>query len=119
MSGLNFDIFQAPEIRDLLKTKAHLLRAGLSADHVVIETFSQIVAVYRRRVGLETFLSQMLGEIATTPIQDCQLYRASGEPVDTHGAHGQPVQRFIARGFSDRSLLAGLRVVAGGQERYL
>ena len=117
MSNLNFDVFQAPEIRDLLKTKAHLLRAGLPADHVVIETFSQIVAVYRRRVGLATYLSQMLDNLANVPVGECTLYTAENERIDcdSYGDKIQPIQKFLGR-FRGR---LPFKIIAKGQEKYL
>jgi hypothetical protein len=103
---VDFSIFGAKEIRDVLKSKAHCLRAGFPPDHVIITTFNEIRDHYILRVGLPTYLSQMLGDVATVPMQYCQFYAEDGRPVkiDLNGNHYQPVQRFIAKRFGKDNL---------------
>jgi hypothetical protein len=104
--NVDFSIFGAREIRDVLKNKAHCLRAGFPPDHIIIITFNEIRDHYLLRVGLPTYLSQMLGELATAPMRDCSLYaddcRRIG--INLNGSHNQPVQRFIARQFGVENL---------------
>jgi hypothetical protein len=104
--SVDFGIFRAREIRDVLKNKAHCLRAGFSPDHIIITTFDEIRDHYILRVGLPTYLSQMLGELATVPVQYCQFYAEDGRPIEIHlnGSHNQPVQRFIAKCFGKENL---------------
>ena len=98
--------FGAKEIRDILKSKAHCLQAGFSPDDVIIKTLNEIRADYIREVGLLTYLSQMLGPLATTPMRYCALYGEDGRRVGSYsnGQHNQPVQRFIARHFRVETL---------------
>jgi hypothetical protein len=104
--SVDFSIFGAKEIRDVLKNKAHCLRAGFPPNHIIIQTFDEIRDHYILRVGLRTYLSQMLGEVATVPMQYCKLYTASSRCIELslNGNHNQPVQRFIAKQFGRDSL---------------
>jgi hypothetical protein len=99
--AVDFSVFGAKEIRDVLKNKAHCLRAGFPLDHIIIKTLDEIRDHYIVRVGLPTYLSQMLGELATVPIQYCRLYTEDSQRIEIslNGSHKQPVQRFIARWF--------------------
>jgi hypothetical protein len=98
-SRLDFDVFGAKEIRDVLKSRAHCLRAGFSAHHLIIATLNEIRDHYILKVGLPTYLSQMLGEVAKAPIQYCTLYDPSDQPLqlELNHNHAQPLQRFIAQ----------------------
>jgi hypothetical protein len=104
--SVDFSIFGAKEIRDVLKNKAHCLRAGFPPDHLIIQTFDEIRDHYILRVGLRTYLSQMLGEVATVPMQYCKLYTESCRCIalSLNGDHNQPVQRFIAKHFERDNL---------------
>ena len=104
--GVDFSIFGAKEIRDVLKNKAHCLRAGFPPDHIIITTFNEIRDHYILRVGLPTYLSQMLGDLATVPMQYCQLYAENCRRIEVNlnGSHNQPVQRFIAKRFGKDNL---------------
>ena len=104
--GVDFSIFGAKELRDVLKNKAHCLRAGFPPDHIIIATFNEIRDHYILRVGLRTYLSQMLGEVATAPMQYCKLYTEDCRCVEINlnGSHNQPVQRFIAKQFGKDNL---------------
>ncbi|NIP26584.1 MAG: hypothetical protein GWN55_06510 [Phycisphaerae bacterium] len=90
--------FGAKEIRDILKSKAHCLQAGFPPDHVLIKTFNEIRDGYISEVGLPTYLSQMLGPLATVEMRYCALYNEDGRRLEFHlnGRHNQSVQRFIA-----------------------
>ena len=98
--------FKAKEIRDILKSKAYCLRAGFSANDMIIETLNEIRLEYIKYVGLSTYLSQMLGPLATVETQHCTLYSENGERLKLHanGIYGYSIQRFIARYFQPDSL---------------
>lgn len=94
-------IFGTREIRDILKCRSHCLYAGFPPNHVLITTLTEIKDAYLLRVGLNTYLSQMLGDIAASPICACQLYNLDGTRLKVNFAHrpDQPVQRFISDNF--------------------
>ncbi|GAB4540543.1 MAG: hypothetical protein Kow0063_30460 [Anaerolineae bacterium] len=103
---MDFSVFGAREIRDVLKNKAHCLRAGFPPDHIIITTLNEIRDHYLLRVGLPTYLSQMLGDLATAPMRNCSLYTEDCRRIviNLNGSHNQPVQRFIARRFGAKNL---------------
>lgn len=105
-AGVDFEVFGAREIRDVLKSKAHCLRAGFSSTHIIILTLNEIRDHYILKVGLPTYLSQMLGELATVPIQNCSLYDEAGHhlEVNLNGTHHQPLQKFINRHYGAKKL---------------
>jgi hypothetical protein len=113
--SVDFGTFGAKEIRDVLKNKAHCLRAGFPPDHVIIATFDEIRDHYLLRVGMRTYLSQMLGELAIVPIRDCTLYAEDGHRIliTLNGNHNQPVQRFIAKQFGIDTLPFRVEVCKG------
>lgn len=90
----------ASQIRDLLKTRSHCLMAGFSPDHPLIRALDKLRNEYITMVGLPTYLSQMLGPLATASIGECTLYdgRDRALPLDCHNPR-QPVQRFIREQF--------------------
>jgi len=98
--------FQASEIRDLLKSKAHCLRAGFSANDIIIQTLNDIRDHYLKQVGLSTYLSQMLGPLAVIPMAHCQLFQEDGSQLTLclNGRHTQPVNRFLAKQFRGEQL---------------
>ena len=98
--------FRAKEIRDILRSKAHCLHAGFSPDDIIIITLNEIRDDYIRRVGLTTYLSQMLGNLSIVEMQYCTLYQENGQPVKIHlnGRYNQSVQRFIAKNFRPNQL---------------
>lgn len=98
---LDLDVFGAKEVRDVLKSRAHCLRAGFSIQHMIIATLNEIRNHYILKVGLPTYLSQMLGEIAKAPIEDCLLYDSNDQPIALDLNHNpkQSLQRFIAQRF--------------------
>ncbi|NJN97625.1 MAG: hypothetical protein HC875_27875 [Anaerolineales bacterium] len=63
--AVDLDVFGTKEIRDVLKSRAHCLRAGFPSNHIIIVTLNEIRNHYILKVGLPTYLSQMLGELAT------------------------------------------------------
>lgn len=69
------------------------------------------------RVGLPTYLSQMLGEVATAPIQHCILYAEDRRRIEVNlaGNYGQPVQRFIAKRFGQENLPFKVEVRRGSK----
>lgn len=97
---LDFSIFKAREIRDILKSKAHCLQAGFSPNHAIIVTLNEIRNHYLLNVGLPTYLSQMLGEVGQVQIRYCNLYSENGHRLELqpNNPH-QPLQRFIREHF--------------------
>lgn len=112
---LNLDLLTTADVRDVLKCKAHLLRVGIPPDFVAVETLTVIINHYRERVGLKTYLSQMLGELAETPVSECALYWMNGERIKLTGS--RPLQRFIWRAFPDGILPFMVKV--GEETKYL
>lgn len=111
---MNFEILDTPAIRDILKVKAHLLKIGLEPDSAAVDTLTIIATQYRYRIGTETYLSQMLGELSTTPVNGCEIFWTNGEKVMIRGK--QQVQKYLLR-FDDE---LPFRVIGpDGQERYL
>ena len=103
---MDLSVFKAREIRNIIKSKAHCLRAGFPSDHMIISVFDEIRGDYVKRVGLATYLSQMLGNLASFPIQNCRFFDEGGRPIEIHlrGDGQQPVQRFVARQFGRKNL---------------
>jgi len=103
---VDLSVFKAREIRNILKSKAHCLRAGFSSDHMILSVLDEIRDDYVKRVGVATYLSQMLGDLANVPVQDCAFFDESGQPIEVHlnGNGQQPVQRFVARQFGRKNL---------------
>ncbi len=116
-------IFGAKEIRDILKSRSHCLHAGFSPSHVLITTMNEIKDAYLLRVGLNTYLSQMLGDIATNPICACQLYNLDGTRLEVNFVYrpDQSVQRFISDNFLWDEIPARVEVTKAGklEVRYL
>lgn len=109
---VDLSVFQAQEIRNILKSKAHCLQAGFPVDHMIISVFDEIRDDYVRRVGLATYLSQMLGDLANIPVRNCAFFDESGQPIEVHldGNGQQPVQRFVARQFRRKNLPFGVNI---------
>jgi hypothetical protein len=103
---VDLSVFKAREIRNILKSKAHCLRAGFPLDHVIISVFDEILGGYVKRVGLATYLSQMLGDLANIPVQNCAFFDEMEQPIEVplNGNGQQPVQRFAARQFGRKNL---------------
>jgi hypothetical protein len=103
---VDLSVFEAREVRNILKSKAHCLRAGFPSDHVILSVLDEIRDDYVKRVGLATYLSQMLGHLANVPVQDCAFFDESEQPIEVHlnGNGQQPVQRFVARQFGPKNL---------------
>jgi len=123
-NNVDFNILTARDIRDVLKSKAHCLRAGFPSNHMIIKTLNEFRDHYVLRVGLQTYLSQMLGHLGKSPMQDCVLFAENGQRIDLqlNGAHNQPVQRFIARNFAIDELPFRIEITSksGGVDvRYL
>jgi hypothetical protein len=103
---VDLSVFKAREIRNILKSKAHCLRAGFPSDHVIISVFDEILDDYVKRVGLATYLSQMLGDLANVPVQNCAFFDEREQPIEVplNGNGRQPVQRFAVRQFGRKDL---------------
>lgn len=90
----------ANQIRDLLKTRMHCLKAGFPITHPLIVTLNKIIAEYIIRVGLSTYLSEMLGPVATVSTYKCTLYDHHDQPLELDLRRcQQPLQRFIKEQF--------------------
>lgn len=102
---VDLDIFGAKEVRDVLKSRAHCLKAGFPSNHIIIITLNEIRIHYILRVGLPTYLSQMLGELGKFPIQNCVLYDEYDRPLDVSCSDpNQSLQRFLAKQFRPKTL---------------
>ena len=103
---VDWSVFKAQDIRDILKSKAHCLQAGFPLNHAIILTFEEILDNYVTRVGLKTYLSQMLGNLANVPAQNCAFFDEHNRLIDIHLHDGkrQPVQKLIARQFNQKHL---------------
>jgi hypothetical protein len=99
--NVDFSILTVREIRDVLKSKAHCLRAGFPSDHMIIKTLNEFRDHYANRVGMPTYLSQMLGNLGQVQIQHCNMYAENGYLIrlQLNGNHNQPIQRFISQHF--------------------
>ncbi|MFQ5611109.1 MAG: hypothetical protein ACE5H9_03155 [Anaerolineae bacterium] len=106
VDGVDFSVFGAREVRDVLKSRAYCLKAGFPWDHPIIATFNEIRDEYIKRVGLPTYLSQMLGPLAVVPVEDCKLYQSDQQEMLVHlnGNGKQPLQRFIRKQLGFRKL---------------
>jgi hypothetical protein len=92
--------FSHREIRRVLTSKVNCLKAGFSESDTIIKTLDEIRAYYIQRVGVTTYLRQMLGELGRTPLKYCVLYGEDGDPIKFEGRnYRQSVHRFIARQF--------------------
>jgi hypothetical protein len=88
------------QIRDLLKTRTHCLQAGFPITHPLIVTLNKLIGEYIVRVGLATYLSEMLGPVATTSIYNCTLYDQANRPLKLKlKNYEQPLQNFIKEQF--------------------
>ena len=103
---VDLSVFRSRDIRNILKSKAHCLRAGFPLDHMIISVSDEIRDHYVKRVGLATYLSQMLDDLANVPVQNCAFFDESGQPIEVHlnDNREQPVQRFVARHFGQKNL---------------
>lgn len=119
----DYRIFGAREIRDVLKCRAHCLRAGFAVDDPLIFHLNQIRSFYLLRVGLPTYLSEMLGNVATTPIHLCRLYDPADSLIKLDCARrpDQPLQKYITDKFLWDEIPARVEVPKGGgvEARYL
>ena len=103
---VDLSVFKAREIRNILKSKAHCLRAGFPSDHMILSVLDEIRDDYVKRVGLATYLSQMLGDLANVAVRNCAFFDESEQPIEVHlnGNEQQPVQRFVAGQFGRKNL---------------
>jgi len=103
---VDLSVFKAREIRNILKSKAHCLRAGFPLDHMILSVLDEIRDDYVKRVGLATYLSQMLGDLANVAVRNCAFFDESEQPIEVHlnGNEQQAVQRFVARQFGRKNL---------------
>jgi hypothetical protein len=81
---INYSVFEAQDVRLVLKNRSQCLRAGFPISHPIIVTFNEIRDEYIKRVGLATYLSQMLGPLAVVPISRCTLYQTDSREIVVH-----------------------------------
>lgn len=112
MSKLDLDALDTPDIRDVLKCRSHLLRVGIPADFAAVKTLTVLIDGYRKRVGLATYLSEMLDGLASAPVGECEIYTMDGLRVVAQG--NEPIQKYLRR-------LDWLpfKVVVGEETKYL
>ena len=91
--------FTCQQIRDLVKAKGHYLMAGMSPQHPTVVNLRQQRDAYIEKVGLPTYLSQMLDDIAQVPIGKCILGWEDGRVMEFAG-QAAPVQRHIRQYFA-------------------
>lgn len=90
------------EVRILMQAKAILIRSG--ADARAVSHLNRLRDVYVRRVGLATYLSQMLTSVATIEARQCVLGWRDGRVADQESFRGEgnrPVQRYIRAHYRD------------------
>lgn len=87
-------------IRDLIKVRGYYLTLGASPDHPIVVEFRQRRDVYVKEVGLSTYLSQMLGDIAQAPLGKCILGWENGRVEEFAPDLITPVQHYIRRRFA-------------------
>ncbi|GIK38461.1 MAG: hypothetical protein BroJett011_22940 [Chloroflexota bacterium] len=92
--------FSASQIRDLLKTRAHCLQAGFPITHPLMGALNKLIGEYIARVGLATYLSEMLGPVAMVSMDKCTLYDHTDRPLELDlKNYQQPLQHFIKEKF--------------------
>jgi hypothetical protein len=67
------DAFTCQQMRDIVCTRAHYIRAGCALDHPLLLELRAARDAYAKRFGLATYLSQMLDGFATTSMRHCVL----------------------------------------------
>lgn len=79
------NLLEVQAIRDVLKTKAHLLRAGFPPQSLEIQALEFLAGEYRQTVGRVTYLSQMLGPLATLSTSEARFYDERGNEMEMSG----------------------------------
>lgn len=74
------------QVRDLLKTRQHLRRAGFTPSHPAVVAIQEMVGAYRAEVGTPTYLSEMLGPLAVLPVSAARFYGPAGEMMEYQGS---------------------------------
>jgi len=104
--ALRSELLQAKNVRSAMMIKGLLLNEKwVDADHPAIALLNDVRAKYISIHGLETYLSQMLGQrVAQRPMRDITLYKETGELLQLRlgSALNQPAQRFICDRLSAR-----------------
>lgn len=95
----NGAVFTCQQVRDLVKARGHYLMAGISPQHPTVFDLRQQRDAYIEKVGLSTYLSQMLDNIAQVPVDKCILGWEDGQVMEFAG-QAEPVQRHIKRHFA-------------------
>jgi hypothetical protein len=103
--------FSSSQIRDLLKTRTHCRQAGFPLTHPLIVALNKLINEYIVRVGLATYLSEMLGPVAKVSIFNCTLYDHTDRPLKLElKNYQQPLQNFIKEQFLLDNLPAKVEV---------
>ena len=66
-------VLDCAEIRPFVKGRGILMRKGYRADAAPVVECSKLIDRYLYHVGLPTYLSQMLGRLATVSMYRCML----------------------------------------------
>jgi hypothetical protein len=85
---IDFTYFGVREIRDVVKTRGHLLRAGFLPDSPAVNLLTWIRDRYVLRVGLGDYVSQMLDKAATVSVRYCMLVSEDGQVLAGSGVEG-------------------------------
>jgi len=93
--------FNCQQIRDVVRTRAHYIMAGCPPDAPIIVELTQKRDEYLALVGLPTYLSQMLGKIATLSIRFCVMEWMDGRIIDTFDQPKCPIQQYIRKHYHD------------------
>jgi hypothetical protein len=92
--------FTCQQIRDLVKTRGHYLMAGLDPGEAVVVGLTATRDEYLARVGLATYLSQMLDDVATMSMRHCVLGWPDGRVemgnlLRPRQDRARPVQKYL------------------------
>ena len=98
--------FTCQQIRDLVRTRGHYLMAGCEPGAAVVVELSKARDEYLADVGLGTYLSQMLDDVATISMRHCVLgwpdgRVAMGNLLRPVGDRARPVQRYLRRKYGE------------------
>lgn len=70
------------QVRRLVISRGTMLDAGYLADDPAIMALTEIREEYRKRVGMSTYLSEMLGPMANCVMWMCQVTYPDGRRID-------------------------------------
>jgi hypothetical protein len=112
---IDFTYFGVREIRDVVKTWGHLLRAGFLPDSPAVNLLTWIRDRYILRVGLGDYVSQMLDKAATVSVRYCMLVSEDGQVLAGSGVErpDQAVQHFVRANYGINDLPYQVEIEVG------